>query len=95
MAPPRHLRRRSERRHAANSAAVPPLFRKGAKLPELGAVMVAALERLRAKLEQQPWRRAANSRRRSERRRAAIRAAVPKGAALSESGAPGLAPGCI
>jgi len=42
-----HSRRRSERRRAANSAAV----RKGATVPELGAAMVAALECRRAELE--------------------------------------------
>jgi hypothetical protein len=78
-------------RRAANSAAVP----KGRHAPRAGRGDGRCPGAPRAKLERQPWRRAANSRRRSKRRRAAIGAAVPKGAALPESGAPGLAPGCL
>jgi hypothetical protein len=75
-----------------------PPFRKGATLPELGAAMAAAPacpgpswsgnQGVALPLAP-PFRKAPRChwRRRSDRRRAAIRAAVPKGAALPELGA--------
>jgi hypothetical protein len=55
-------------------------LRKGAALPELGA-MAAVLACPRAELDRRTMAPRSQFRRRSERRRAAIRAAVLKGAA--------------